>query len=323
LKNIWIIGTGGVGGYFGGLLAFGNRENKLGLHVFFLARGEHLVHIRRDGLLLLAGNRKLRCFPDAASDNPVDFPDPDLILLCVKAYDLTDVLRKIAPRVREATTVLPLLNGIDISRRIREYLPTGILLEACVFVGTHILSPGVIEQKGGNGRIQAGASTGEPFDPEPLRNLFAQTEAAFDWFDDPRPAVWGKYLFIASYGLVTAESGKSLDAVYADPALREEAAAVMREISGIARRKGVVLPSNAVENALEKAAEFPAGTRTSFQRDVETPGKRSEGDLFAGTILRFGRELGLPTPETERLARILGQHAEIPARKPFDKEVYY
>ena len=80
----------------------------------------------------------------------------------------------------------------------------------------------------------------------------------------------------------------------------------MEEILAIARAKGVNVTDDVIERSLAKAGNFPPETKTSYHRDVETPGKRNEGDLFGGAILRMGQDVGVPTPITRQV------YAEIP-----------
>ena len=75
----------------------------------------------------------------------------------------------------------------------------------------------------------------------------------------------------------------------------------MEEIAAVAQKKGVKLADTIVADSLETGNNFPPETKTSFQRDIEAKAKRNEGDLFGGTIIRLGKELGVPTPVTESI----------------------
>ena len=300
IKNICVVGVGGVGGYFGGLLAHAFASEK---HLSFIARGAHLAQIQEHGLMLNTSSKQgLVCKPTLATDRLEDAPTPDLYLLCVKSYDLADVAAQISRHINEQTVVLPLLNGVDIYERIREKLTTGIVLPACVYVGTHIEQPGVVTQKGGDGVILCGPDPRHPaFDAAPLLTLFEHVGIKCTWNHDPYPAIWEKFMFIAAFGLVCVASGKALGAAAADADSLGQARSIMAEILAIARAKGVNLADGVVDRSLAKAGNFPPETKTSYHRDVETPGKRNEGDLFGGAILRMGQEVGVPTPVTQQV----------------------
>lgn len=304
IQTICIVGTGGVGGYFGGLMANKiTEEHDETRKIFFIARGKHLARIQQHGLILNTSEHQgLICTPTLATNTIAEIPIPDLYLICVKSYDLEGVMHTIRQHMRENTILLPLLNGVDIYERIRKIVTTGIVLPACVYVGTHIERPGVITQKGGDGIILCGHDPACPeFASGQVIEFFQSFNIKFAWNDDPYPAIWGKYIFIAAFGLVTAYSGKTLGEVMADGTLKQQVYQIMGEIVAIATQKGITLAEDIVEASLEKGNNFPPETKTSYQRDVETPGKKNEGDLFGGAILRMGQEFGIPTPVTQQV----------------------
>ena len=108
-------------------------------------------------------------------------------------------------------------------------------------------------------------------------------------------------MFIAGYGLVTAYTAKTFGEILSDSKLKELVRKVMEEIAAVAKKEGVPLADSIVADSLQTGSNFPPETKTSFQRDVEAKGKRYEGDLFGGTIIRLGKELGVPTPVTESI----------------------
>ena len=302
LNNICVFGIGGVGGYFGGRIAYQIAQEQPGARkIFFIARGEHLAQIQSQGLILNTSERQGLIYkPALATDTISDIPTPDIYLVCVKSYDLAGAVNAISKNMNPDTIILPLLNGVDIYERIRQTLQTGIVLPACVYVGTQIEKPGVVTQKGGDGVIICGQDPHTPaFNPQELTDLFTHLNINFTWKDDPYPDIWGKYLFISAFGLVTAYSGKTLGEVMADRATQELVRQIMGEVVAIAEQKGIKLPEQSIATAMAKANNFPYDTRTSYQRDVEIKGKKNEEDLFGGTIVRMGQAWGVPTPVTQ------------------------
>jgi len=304
IKNICIFGLGGVGGVFGGKIAHAIAQEKdTGKKVFFIARGKHLEEIKRSGLILNTPEAKgLICKPTLATDNIADIPQPDLYLMCVKSYDLDEATLTIKKNIGNSTLVIPLLNGVDIYGRIRNHLKAGIVLPGCAYVGTHIEKPGVVTQLGGPGLLICGKDPSFPdFDPKGVIDLFEHASINFTWNDDASPALWQKFVFIAGYGLVTAYTAKTIGQVLADPEAKEMTQNVMEEIAAVAKKKGVRLADSIVTDSLQTGNNFPHETKTSYQRDIEAKSKRNEGDLFGGTIIRLGKELGVSTPVTESL----------------------
>ena len=304
IKNICIFGVGSVGGVFGGKIAKAiSQEIDTDRKVFFIARGEHLEEIKRNGLILNTPEESgIVCKPTLATDNIAEIPQPDLYLLCVKGYDLDDATLAIKTNIGTHTLVIPLLNGVDIYERIRKNMPKGIVLPGCVYIGALLERPGVVTHAGGPGLIAFGKDPNYPdFDPTGIINFFNDMGIQFTWSDDAAYAQWQKFVFIAGYGLVTAYTAKTFGEILSDSKLKELVRKVMEEIAAVAKKKGVPLAETIVADSLQTGSNFPPETKTSFQRDVEAKGKRHEGDLFGGTIIRLGKELGVPTPVTESI----------------------
>ncbi len=308
IKSIWTLGLGGVGGYVGGRIAEALTKHPGRQHIYFIARGEHLRAIQQQGLrLMLHDNQPLIGHPALATDDMSQLPLPELVIVAVKSYDLQTALKPLVPYVRPGTIILPLLNGIDIVERCRRVLPEAIILPACIYVGVHKEGPGVIRQQGRENKII--------FGPDPkhldlnltsLKTVLTRAHLNCDEHYNPWPAIWSKYLFIAPLGLVTSAYNKTLGEVANDPSLLHQVRLVMEETRALALAKDIVLPKDIVESTLKKLRDFPPETKTSYQRDVETPGKANEGELFGPTIIRLGQELNRATPMTEKLTALLG-----------------
>lgn len=299
IKNICIYGVGGVGGYFGAKIIDGDKNKDL--NVAFIARGKQLETIKKNGLILKTEDRIIKVKPNLATENVHDIEKIDLMLICVKSYDLDVVINVIKDKIKEDTILIPLLNGVDIYERIRKNLDKGRVLPACVYVGTHIEDYGIVFQKGGDGRIIFGKDPRRiNYYPEEVMEFFEKLKINFSYQENPYKEIWTKYMFIAAYGLVTAKTGKTLGEVLGDSFLSSDVEGIMREIKLIADKKRVSLDRDVIKNSLEKARSFPYETKTSFQRDVENPKKKNEEDLFGGTIIRFGKEYGIDTKYTEK-----------------------
>jgi 2-dehydropantoate 2-reductase len=292
-----------VGGYYGGRIAEAFQKDTSGKkEIYFIARGEHLKAIQQKGILVKTPDRVYQGVPTGSTDNINEVPPPDLILLCTKSYDLKGAVTAIKTRVKEDTVIIPLLNGVDIYDRIRAEVKSGFVLPACIYLGTHIESPGVISQSGGNGIILSGPDPGFPqFDAGKVRQFFQETGIGFEWNESAYPSIWEKYIFIAAFGLVTAYSGKTLGEVMENEDLAHSVEGIIQEIVAIAEKKAVKLPGDICEKSLKKAYNFPFDAKTSYQRDIEAWPKPNEGDLYGGAILRAGAALGVPTPMTEKI----------------------
>ena len=301
MRDIAVIGVGGVGGFFGAPIAHNAGGDGAGpAQVFFVARGPHLNAIRTNGLTLTTTDGRLTaCRPCLATDHIEELPPLDLCLVCVKCFDLDTVLLRLRPCLHEESLVLPLLNGAAIYERVRRRISTGTVFPACVYVSTKIAAPGVVEQIGGQGAFLFGPDPQRPdTDLGPLCAFLEQTGVKALWAEDPYPAIWQKYIFVAAFGLVTAHLNKTLGEVMADDDARALLHRVTSEIVAVAQALDVALPDGIIDDALALAYEYPFDQTTSYHRDVAEGRNENEGDLFGGTILRHADALGIPVPAT-------------------------
>jgi 2-dehydropantoate 2-reductase len=300
-REVAVIGLGGVGGYFGFKLNEANRQAEY--DITFLARGATYDIVKRQGLTLLSPEHARSVTqPDRVIQKIAELNHPDLILICVKEYDLENVCQQLLGSVTENTILLPLMNGVDIYDRIRGIIQKGVVLPACVYVASHIKEKGVVEHKGKTGKII--------FGPDHLRKeppidwvleLLQKSGAEVTFMDNPSAEIWTKFIFIAPFGLVTARYNQSIGQVCQNEVLKSRAASIMEEVKEIASLKQIGLPDNIIERTFQKAETFPFHTPTSLQLDIHSQKSNNELELFAGAIVRYGSELGVPVPQTEAI----------------------
>jgi len=306
--NVCVFGVGGVGGYFGGKLAhaFSSRPDS-SVNIFFVARGKHLEAIQRSGLLLKSSEfGNISCRPKLATESIKALPPIDLFLVCVKGYDLMAVATSIRDQIKEDTVILAPLNGADIQERLRSKIKTGIILPACVYLSSYLEEAGVVVHIGNPGRIIFGKDPDHPdYIPYDIFGLFERSSITYEWKEDANPAIWEKYLFIASFGLVSARTNRTLGEILEEPSLKKEVIEIMNEIYSIALEKNIGLPEGIVDLSLKKATMFPRDTQTSLQRDIHQKRGKSELELFGGTIINLGKKMNIPTPTTNKIYREL------------------
>ena len=221
----------------------------------------------------------------------------DICLICVKAYDLDNVLENIKDKIQAHTSIIPLLNGVDIYERIRKVIKQGVVYPSCVYVGTHIEKPGVVAQSGGSCTITFGEDPlHKQSAPSHLLELFKKANIKYNWCETHIEEIWTKYMFIAAYGLVTASEAKTLGEVYEDEGLSQKVIAIMQEINQMASVKGVALPKTIVEDSYQKACNFPYEAKTSFQRDYEKKAGKDEREVFGKAMIDMGKQYGIAVP---------------------------
>jgi 2-dehydropantoate 2-reductase len=299
--KICFYGVGGVGGYFGSLIT---QKLSNSNDIYFIARGNHKDVINSQGLTLKksGGEEIIIAKPKLCTNEINEIPICDIIIVSVKSYDLPIVSEELNQISNKETIILPLLNGVDINERIREKLNTGIVMKSCVYVGTHIESPGVIYQKGGSCKISIGPDPkNKACSPEKLLNLLKNGNINFEWNINVQEAIWSKYIFIASFGLVTSTFDKTLGEIIQDKILLEKTKAIMNEVLEVSKKLNVNLNSDIVNKSIEKANQFPFETKTSFQRDIEKKGVINERDLFGGTLIKYSDKFEIDIPNIKSI----------------------
>jgi len=306
IKSVCIYGIGGVGGYFGGRIAHGISNSNRAIQVYFIGQGEHLKAIQQCGLNLITDKEEFLCFPNIATDNIRHIPTPDLYLLCVKGYDLDNAVTSISKNISADTIILPLLNGVDIYERIRTNLQKAVVSPASVYVSSSIEKPGTIRQRGPEGHIVFGKDQKHlGYNYKHLIKFFNKTGVSSTWHDNPYPAIWEKYIFIAAFSLMTTYSGKTIGGVLTDDKLKNMTENIMKEVVLIGKARNIDFIQDVVEKTLQKAKGFPYETKTSFQRDYEKGNSRNEGDIFGGTLIRLAKEHNISIPTITEVYGVL------------------
>ena len=288
--RIAVFGTGGVGGYFGGLLAHGGHE------VTFIARGQQLRAIRENGLQVKSVNGDFHVRPAQAIDDPAQVGPVDYVVVAVKHYHLDQAAPAMRPLVGAETTVVPLLNGVDAHERLIPALGAGAVVGGLCSLVSLVEAPGVIRQETKLRQVVVGEldrSRSERV--ERLVQAWAETGAEAIHAEDIHAALWTKLLFIASFGGVGSLARCNMGEMLGAPETRALFIESMKEVEAVARAGGVGLAPDAVAKALAMAEGFEPNATTSMQRDV-ADGKPFELEAFSGTVIRMGEAAGVPTP---------------------------
>ncbi len=292
--RIAVMGTGGVGGYFGGLLARAGHE------VTFIARGAHLEAIRRQGLAVKSAEKGDFHVQAPATDDPAAVGSVDLVLFCVKSYDTETAGRAIRPLVGPETLVLPLLNGLDTQDILATLLPRECVLGGIARIESTIAAPGVIEQRSPASRVDVGELEGPP---TPRLERLVETLRQAGWnvhaVDNLRLALWQKFAALSCQAGVMTLADVTWGELASRPELFEVLVQAEREAVAVARADGYDLGDDYVEKANTGAVLRPDMT-TSMQRD-RAQGRRIEIDALNGATVRLGRRYGVPTPVNQTI----------------------
>lgn len=288
--KILIMGTGGVGGYYGGLLAQQGNE------VTFIARGAHLYALRHEGLKVQSVHGDFHIFPASATDEPINVGAVDLILFCVKTYNTDDAAQAIRPAVGAKTVVMSLQNGVDAAERLGKVLGAEHVVGGATWLSSAVESPGVIKQISQFRRIVFGELGGGRSERvESIFRVLNQTGITVELSENVQKVLWTKFVFISAVSSIGSLTRLPMGDYRSVPQSRGLITSIMQEVEALASAQDILLDPDVVQKSLEFMDGAAPHIKPSMQLDVES-GRRTELESMVGVIGRKGRELGLATP---------------------------
>jgi 2-dehydropantoate 2-reductase len=300
--KIAIIGVGGVGGYFGGKLA-AHYADKKDIEIIFIARGKHLEAIQNNGLKVITKQGTFIAKPHNAVDNPASCGIFDLIIFCVKSYDLEDSATLFKNCVNEQTVAITLLNGVNNAKRLTRVLPDARILDGCVYISAFIKEPGMVCQAGGTCKFFFGSDT-ENKKYVTIEQVLKDAGIAAEYRKDIKEIVWEKYLFVSPLASATSFYQKTFGEIMEDAQCKHMLQELLKETEDVAKFQQVNLSHDIYQKSLDKIALFPYETKSSLQMDFERK-KNTELDIFAGYIVNYAKEHGIDVPLHEEVYKVL------------------
>ncbi|MET0152093.1 MAG: 2-dehydropantoate 2-reductase [Candidatus Binatia bacterium] len=295
-----IVGTGGVGGYYGAKLARAGHE------VVFTARGRNLEEIRARGLRLESFEGAIIVSPARTLETTRGVAAFELVLVCVKAQDTVGALEGLASAIGVDTLVVSLQNGVESEELIERVLGLEPLIRGLAYVGVELVAPGVVHHSSG-GTILIGERGDHPSPRlERLERLLREASIEVVVPQSMARAKWQKLAWNASFNVICALTGATIGGALADPESRSLVEAAMGEVEAVARAQAIEFEPGHIPNML-RYAERIGFVRPSTLQDREK-GKPLEHDALTGAVVRFGARLGVPTPVNhtlDALARLL------------------
>jgi 2-dehydropantoate 2-reductase len=288
--RIAVIGTGGIGGPYGAALA------KAGADVTFVARGAHLAAIQKNGLRIEGDRGETHILPARATDDIAGIGTVDVVLSCVKLWDVETVAGQLRPIVGLRTAVVPLQNGVDAAERMIPILGREGVMGGVAFVTGTIAAPGVIRQTGTYQRMTFGELDGR-ISERGLRLRDLCETAGFEGALSPdiMVPVWEKFLLMVPLAGLNALTRLPLGKWREHPELVALYDAVLRETVAVGGAEGVRLSPDSIENGMAMMQSMPSYHMTSMGNDL-IRGNRLELPWFAGKVVELGRRHRIPTP---------------------------
>lgn len=300
-----MMGSGGIGGYFGGRMA------GAGADVAFIARGRHLAAIRKNGLRIESRDMGDAVIdPAQATDDPAAVGPVDYVIVGVKLWDTEDVGRSILPMLGPNTAILSLQNGVDCDDILAPIVGRERLIGGVAFIASSIGEPGLIRHIGTMQRIVMGEPDGST-SPRltALQEMMTRAGVTAEISDDIERTLWEKFVFLVGLSSTTTLMRTTLGPIREAAESREFLHNVMREATAVGRARGVDLPADFADTRLPFADGLPADMTSSMHHDFEA-GNKLELPWLAGTVVRLGRETGIETPVCQTVYAALSQYAD-------------
>ena len=288
--RIAVMGTGGVGGYFGAKLALAGND------VTFVARGRHLDAIRRDGLRVDSESTPMHVRDAKVTDDPASIGAVDAVMFCVKLWDVESAAETIRPLVARGGVAIPFQNGIDAPGVLSRVLGADRVIGGIAYIAASLAFPGVVRHVGTMARLRVGAFDGVRSD---AAEAFVATASAagveIALAPDIRRGLWEKFVFLSALSGATCLTRQPIGVIRADRSMRATFEAIMRETWAVGRASGIALADDFVAKQLAFGDTLPYEMRASMLHDL-LAGNRLEAPWLCGAVVRLGQEAGVPTP---------------------------
>ena len=301
--RIAVMGSGGVGGYFGARFALA------GFDVRFVARGAHLAAIRENGLLVESALGDMHVARPQVTDDPRAAGPAEIVLFGVKLWDTESAARALAPLVGPATAVVSFQNGVQKDEVLSRVLGHERVMGGACYVAATIARPGVIRHLGTMQKLVFGEHDGSR-SGRAQAFLQACRDAGIDAeiSGDIRRTIWEKFVFLVGLSGTTAAARQPIGAIRSNPQTRALLLDAMREAVSVGRAQGVGLAGDFAEERLAFCDSLPADMSSSMHHDLER-GNRLEVQWLSGDVVARGRAAAIPTPVNRTIHDVLALYA--------------
>lgn len=292
--RIGILGLGGVGGYFGGLLAKAYFESDA-IEIVFIARGETQKAIAKNGLKIIADTTEIVAFPSLVSNVPEEIGKLDYLICATKTYDIETSLESIKNCITPNTILLPLYNGVDATERIQKLFSENTVLQGCVYIVAMIESPGIIKKIGVYEKLFFGSKNAPVSKLNVLQSIFENANIESYFVENIEETVWEKFIFISALASATTYLNVNIGGILNNAENKAIYSSLLNEITAVAIAKGVALPDDIVAQTIIKLEKTPKDATSSMHRDL-LAGRNTEVVSLTKYVVDQAVKFGVATP---------------------------
>ena len=299
--RIAIVGSGGLGGYFGGRLA------AAGVDVVFLARGAHLDALRTGGLRIESPNGNLRLPRVSATDDASTVGAVDVVLFAVKLYDTESAIPLLPPLIGADTVVIPFQNGVESVAMLARTVDRQHLAAGTSYVQAFLAEPGVIRHVALDRLIFGELDGARTPRLERLFDVCRDAGVSPTLSDQIEVELWSKFVHLSVLSGMTSVTRSPVGLLRDDPDLFAMWQAALVETMAVARARGVDLPRGLFDELVTLLQSTPAQAGSSMLQDLERH-RRLELPWLSGAVVRMGQALDVETPIHRFIATVLRPH---------------
>ena len=301
--RIAVMGTGGVGGYFGARLALGGSD------VTFIAEGRATRRAAAARAARIERRGDMHVEKVSVTDDPRQVGPVDLVLFGVKLWDTEEAARQVMPMLGGNAAVVSFQNGVLKDEVLRRVLGDQAVIGGVCYIAATIAEPGVIRHAGAMQRLVFGEHDGVT-SARTTAFLAACQRAGInaEISADIRRAIWEKFVFLVGFSGTTSAIRMPIGAIRAHPQTRALLQDAIREAVAVGRSEGVQLSADYADNRVAFCDTLPAEMTSSMHHDLER-GNRLEVEWLSGDVVRRGLVAGIATPVNRALHDVVVLHA--------------
>lgn len=288
--KILIVGTGGVGGYFGGLLA------KAGNDVTFFARGEHAQALKTNGLQVksVVGDfvvENIKVIEDLSQTET-----PDFVMFTVKTYDTDLISQELSKIVNSNTVIITFQNGVDNVDKIKKYISNATVLPGVAYVISTKTKPGFIDQTGGYRKLVLGYLKKDQKDKvENIVDIMKKSGIDAVLSNNIIIDVWKKFVFIVAFSGLSGLTHKNIGELLSDTFTKVLYESCIKETLKVASKIHLNLPADIFESTMKVSNDFNKTSKSSLLVDIEN-GRKTEIEALSGTVAKLAQKYKISAP---------------------------
>jgi 2-dehydropantoate 2-reductase len=295
IKNVLIAGAGAVGASYGSRIFDKEPHN-----ISILAKGERLERYRQKGISINGKLYKFNCISPCETIEPMD-----LIIIAVKFHQLDEIIENIKAFVGENTIILSLLNGISSEEIIgKAFGVDKVLYSMCVGIDAVREGNGITFST--IGRISFGEAENIEYTErvKAVKELFDRTEIPYTIPESMMKTLWWKFMINVGINQSSAVLRASYGVFQNAKEAKELMFDTMKEVIVLSQKVGVNLTDQALVEWEEVLKTLSPQGKTSMLQDIEA-GRKTEVEIFGGTVCDLGRKYKLQTPINDTLVKLI------------------